>query len=156
MNEKKVKLLRIVLLILIFIWAFLVFNFSSQSGDDSSGLSRMIVELFTKDEAIINKVEPYVRKAAHFSEYGLGGILFLSLFNTYKWTDKSKIMISILLGIWYAITDELHQLMVPGRHGSFFDIYIDSLGFSTGVLGMMILIKLSEIFKTRKQEKVSI
>ena len=155
MNEKKVKLLRIFLLILIFIWAFLVFNFSSQTGNYSYGLSRMIVEFFTKDEAIINKVEPYVRKAAHFSEYGLGGILFLLLFNTYEWSDRKKIIISILLGIWYAITDEVHQLMVPGRNGAIFDIYIDSLGFSTGVLGMMILIKLAEIKNNKKSKKVS-
>ena len=57
---KSVKIKRIIFLILIVIWALFVFNLSSQTGSDSSGLSRWIVELFTKDEAIINIVEPYV------------------------------------------------------------------------------------------------
>ena len=151
MTENKVKFLRIFLLILIIIWACIVFNFSSQTGKDSSGLSRWIVELFTNDEMIINKVEPYVRKLAHFSEYGLGGILFLSLFSTYKWSDKRTLITSILFGIWYAITDEVHQLMVPGRNGAVFDVYLDTLGFSTGVLGMMIILKIIERVKLTKK-----
>ena len=45
-----------------------------------------------------------------------GGVLFISLFSTYDWTDRKKMTISIIVGVWYAITDEVHQLMVPGRH----------------------------------------
>lgn len=149
MKSNKIKILRIFLLILIIVWAYLVFNLSSQNGDNSSGLSRKVVEFFTKDETVIEKVEPYVRKLAHFSEYGLGGILFISLFSTYKWTDRRKITVSVLLGIWYAITDEVHQLMVPGRHGALFDVYIDSLGFATGVCAMLFLIKLIDLLSKR-------
>lgn len=47
---------------------------------------------------------------------GFGGVLFISLFSTYDWTDRKKMTISIILGVWYAITDEVHQLMVPERH----------------------------------------
>lgn len=153
MSKNKVKILRIFLVIIIAIWAYVVFNFSSQDGGDSSGLSRKVVEFFVKNEEVINKVEPYVRKAAHFSEYGLGGVLFISLFATYNWTERKQITISILLGIWYAITDEVHQLMVPGRHGSIFDVYLDTLGFATGVLAMLLLIKLVKIYKSNKKEK---
>ena len=153
MSKNKVKILRIFLLIIIAIWAFVVFNFSSQDGGDSSGLSRKVVEFFIKNEEVINKVEPYVRKVAHFSEYGLGGVLFISLFSTYNWTERKQITISILLGIWYAITDEVHQLMVPGRHGAIFDVYLDTLGFATGVLAMLLLIKLVKIYKHNKKEK---
>lgn len=153
MSKNKVKILRIFLLIIIAIWAFVVFNFSSQDGGDSSGLSRKVVEFFIKNEEVINKVEPYVRKVAHFSEYGLGGVLFISLFSTYNWTERKQITVSILLGIWYAITDEVHQLMVPGRHGAIFDVYLDTLGFATGVLAMLLLIKLVKIYKHNKKEK---
>ncbi len=142
---KKNKILRILLLILIIIWAYIVFNLSSQNGGTSSGLSRKVVELFTSNEDVINKIEPYIRKIAHFSEYGLGGILFISLFSTYEWSDKRKITTSIFLGIWYAITDEVHQLLVPGRHGAIFDVYLDTLGFSTGVLLMLFIIKLVQL-----------
>ncbi len=127
------KLKRLILLILIIIWAILIFGLSSQNGTESSGLSRKVVELFTKNEETIDIVEPYVRKIAHFSEYGLGGILFTLLLDTYKWKDRKIIFISIALGIWYASIDEIHQLMVDGRNGSVVDVYIDTLGFSTGV-----------------------
>ena len=153
---KKVKILRIFLIILIVLWTWLIFSFSSQDGGESSGLSRKVVEFFVKDPDLVNKIEPYARKVAHFSEYGLGGILFISLFSTYNWTDRRKITTSILLGVWYAIMDEIHQLMVPGRSGALKDVYIDSLGIITGVIGMLIVIKIFEIVinkrKTKKEE----
>ena len=150
---KSVKIKRIIFLILIVIWALFVFNLSSQTGSDSSGLSRWIVELFTKDEAIINIVEPYVRKFAHFSEYALGGVLFLGLCNTYDWSDRKKMFISIFLGVWYAISDEVHQLLVPARSGNLIDVWIDSLGIATGTCVMMANYKIREIKKKKKMAK---
>ena len=151
---KKVKTLRIFLIILIVLWTWLIFSFSSQDGGESSGLSRKVVEFFVKDPDLVNKIEPYARKIAHFSEYGLGGILFISLFSTYNWTDRRKITTSILLGVWYAIMDELYQLMIPGRSGALKDVYIDSLGIATGVIGMLIVIKIFEKLKNKTEAKV--
>ena len=147
---KKTIVTRIILFLLICLWAFIVFNLSNQNGEESSGLSRLVTEFFVKDEKLVKIIEPYVRKAAHFSEYGLGGILFASLFSTYEWTDNMIIITSVLLGIWYALVDEFHQLLVPGRKGSIFDVYIDSLGFATGVCVMMIIYKIVYILKTKK------
>ncbi len=146
---------RLILLLLIIAWAILVFGLSGQDGGQSSGTSRKLVEFFTSNEEIIDIVEPYVRKLAHFSEYGLGGILFTLLFTTYKWSDRKVMVISIALGIWYASIDEIHQLMVDGRHGSVFDVYLDSLGFSTGVCGMLAILKIKEIlsYKRKKVKK---
>ena len=151
---KKVKTLRIFLIILIVLWTWLIFSFSSQDGGESSGLSRKVVEFFVKDPDLVNKIEPYARKIAHFSEYGLGGILFISLFSTYNWTDRRKITTSILLGAWYAIMDELYQLMIPGRSGALKDVYIDSLGIATGVIGMLIVIKIKKKKKNKTEAKV--
>ena len=151
---KKVKILRIFLIILIVLWTWLIFSFSSQDGGESSGLSRKVVEFFVKDSNLVNKIEPYARKVAHFSEYGLGGILFISLFSTYNWTDRRMITTSILLGVWYAIMDELYQLMIPGRSGALKDVYIDSLGIATGVIGMLIVIKIFEKLKNKTEVKV--
>ena len=126
----------------------------SKDEGESSGFSRMVVEFFVKDPELVNFLEPYARKIAHFSEYGVGGILFISLFSTYNWTDKRKILTSIALGAWYATMDEIHQLMVPGRSGAFKDVYIDTLGVATGVVGMMIIIKIFEMRKNKKEIKV--
>lgn len=141
------KLKRLILLVLIIIWAILIFGLSGQNGTESSGLSRKIVEIFTKNQEIVDIVEPYIRKVAHFSEYGLGGILFTLLFSTYNWKDRKIILISIIFGIWYASMDEIHQLLVDGRNGSIVDVYIDTLGFSTGVCGIMAILKIIQLNK---------
>lgn len=151
--QKKIRIKRIVYATLIIVWALFVFNLSSQTGSDSSGLSRWIVELFTKEEAIINVVEPYVRKFAHFSEYALGGVLFLGLCNTYNWSDRKKLFVSVFLGVWYAISDEVHQLLVPARNGNLIDVWIDSLGIATGTCVMMANYKLKEIILNKKMAK---
>ena len=150
---KKTKCKRIILLIFIFVWAYLVFSFSSQDGGESSGLSRMVVDFFVKNQELADKIEPYARKIAHFCEYALGGCLFISLFYTYEWSDNKRLCISIILGVWYAIIDEIHQLMVPGRNGAILDVYIDSLGIATGVIGMMIIIKVIVIIKEKNKSK---
>lgn len=150
-KNKKILIIRIVLIILIILWAVLVFGMSNQQGNESSGLSRKITALFFKTEEQIALVEPYVRKIAHFSEYAIGGILFLSLFLTYDWTNKKRITISILLGIWYAILDEVHQLFVPERSGNVIDVLIDSLGICFGVCFMMIIYKIYKKCHKKKE-----
>lgn len=151
--NKKIIFIRASLIILIAIWAIIVFNFSSQNGNESSGLSRKVVKVFIEDEQVVDLVEPYARKAAHFSEYALGGLLFILLFSTYKWTDRKKMTVSIIFGIWYATLDEIHQLMVANRHGSIFDVYLDTLGFTTGVCIMLLLIKVIQKFSKTKLKK---
>lgn len=82
----------------------------------------------------------------------LDGVLFISLFSTFEWSEKRRIIVSALLGVWYAITDEVHQLMVPERHGSVFDVYIDSLGFITGIFCMLLLMKIILMFREKKRK----
>ena len=147
----KTKIIRIILFILIIAWALMVFYLSSQNGEESSGFSRKIAKLFTKDENLLETVEGYIRKLAHFSEYALGGILFFLLFYTYKWSDRRTMLTSIGIGCWYAITDEVHQLMVAQRNGSIIDVYIDTLGVATGVCMTLLLIKI--ILKIRNKEE---
>lgn len=146
----KTKFIRIILFILIVAWALGVFHLSGQTGEESSGVSRKLAELFTKDENLLDTVERYIRKLAHFSEYAIGGVLFLLLFYTYNWTDKRKMLTSIGLGTWYAITDEVHQLMVAQRNGSIIDVYIDALGFSTGVCVTLLIIKIILLTKNKR------
>jgi VanZ family protein len=42
---------------------------------------------------------------------------------------------TIIIGIFYALTDEWHQSFVPGRNSSIFDLIVDAIGvFSASVL----------------------
>jgi VanZ family protein len=67
-----------------------------------------------------------LRKLAHGTEYALLGFLLLRALG--------RQYLSIALGIAYAVTDELHQHFVGGRHGAPVDVAIDALGVSIGVL----------------------
>ena len=67
-------------------------------------------------------------KVYHVSVYFLLGLL-LSL-SIIKGNSKNNnlIILSILVLIAYAISDELHQSLVPGRHTMISDVLIDSIG----------------------------
>ena len=85
--------------ILFLLWMLVVFLFSSQNGISSSKTSGVIVnkvvEIITnikdvpEDEikSLTSTVSFYVRKAAHFSIYAVGGILMFLLLKQYKFSN---------------------------------------------------------------------
>lgn len=85
-----------------------------------------------------------IRKTAHMGEYF---ILFLLIYqavgSTIRLPQSKKILLTLLLTILYAFSDELHQTFVSGRSGKFFDIWVDSVG----ALGALALILLPKRFK---------
>jgi VanZ family protein len=67
-----------------------------------------------------------LRKSAHVTEYAILGLLLMRAIG--------REAPAFLLGIAYAITDEVHQHFVSGRHSSPLDVAIDSAGVLIGVL----------------------
>jgi len=67
-----------------------------------------------------------LRKLAHSAEYAVLGALLL------RATHRAGL--AFTLGLVYAVSDELHQALVPGRQGSPFDVAIDAVGVACGVL----------------------
>ena len=67
-----------------------------------------------------------LRKGAHVTEYAILGGLLLRAFG--------REAPAFLLGVLYAITDEIHQHFVQGRHASPVDVAIDSTGVLLGIL----------------------
>lgn len=66
-----------------------------------------------------------LRKLAHTAEYAVLGALLL------RATRRAPV--AVALGSAYAVTDELHQTFVAGRHGSPVDWLIDTVGVVIGV-----------------------
>ena len=91
-----------------------------------------------------------VRKTAHFTEYAiLGALFYLNLIQFPKLNSHiKKLLLPILFSYLYAITDELHQVFVPGRSAQFRDILIDTLGASFGATITYLTIKLFAKIKT--------
>lgn len=87
----------------------------------------------------INTLRFIVRKCAHIGEYFILGIL---VYNMFKYHDvKNIVIISILICIIYACTDEIHQLFISDRTGKLIDVFIDSLGSILGIYSIKVLRK---------------
>lgn len=78
-----------------------------------------------------------LRKLAHVLEYLGLGLLSYNAFSAIRM--KRKVLLALLLGVSYALFDEMHQLLVPGRDGSLVDVGIDSVGVILGVLLMFLI-----------------
>src|SRR5215216_4674647 len=69
-----------------------------------------------------------LRKLAHMTEYGLLWWLW------WRALGYRNPVVPAAIAIGYAITDELHQTTVEGRHGSPVDVMIDSTGVAIAIL----------------------
>lgn len=144
---------RIILGILIILWAIIVFYFSHQPSEKSSNISTQTTSIFLKwiptiqqeDKQVflnlVERVNPIIRKLAHLSIYMIGGFLLLVFMNTFKISKNLKISFALFIGTLYAISDELHQYFVPGRSCELRDVLIDTLGLIIGILVSYFIMK---------------
>lgn len=56
----------------------------------------------------------------------LAGFLIAGLKGERK--DVFWILVAVIIAVFYAVTDEFHQLFVPGRFGCLEDVLIDGIG----------------------------
>ena len=123
-----------------------IFLASSQNSGDSSrisgSLTRSIVltilKWFAPDGKEVSAVflaafETFLRKAAHFFIFFIFGFCTINCFHQLIGYLQRAFWISILWCSAYAITDEVHQLYVPGRAGMWQDWLIDTAGALLGI-----------------------
>ena len=127
--------------VMLLLWLIVIFTFSEQDGKVSSNQSSeviyKVVDVVASDishDEKVEKVEEYsfiVRKTAHFLEYFILGMLVFNVLVLL--VSKNIIIFSILMSLFFAMSDEVHQLYVPGRDGNVRDVLIDVSGASLGV-----------------------
>lgn len=89
----------------VFIWAGVIFWFSSQA---------------------INQPAPFswsdfvIKKTAHVTEY--------AIFYWLVWRTNKSLKLSLLMVVLFALSDEWHQTFIPGREGSLRDVGFDTIG----------------------------
>lgn len=157
MTDTKKTKLHIVITAAVMIFIFIQ---SAMPGDISGAESNIIVQFIAgitgwNEEAL----SIAVRKAAHFTEFFILGICLninmRDLMNRRAKTAKTEadsestakaphikawyLGAAWLIGTAYAITDEFHQLFVPGRTYSAIDVCIDSAGVLLGVIAELII-----------------
>lgn len=135
MKQKYKKRISILLVI---IWMLLIFIMSSFNSAESSNQSNFIVNIIVNILNInnIDTLNLIIRKLAHFTEYFILGLLVYNMIYNYN----KKTFIAIIICILYAISDELHQMLVPGRSYQLLDITIDSLGSISAIYILKTLI----------------
>src|SRR5690606_24042396 len=74
-----------------------------------------------------------LRKSAHFLVYLVLGILLYRALCLSGISGIGGMVLAFLLGFFYAISDEVHQIFVPGRSGEIGDVLLDSAGVLIGV-----------------------
>lgn len=156
----KKNMVRIILIILLLGTFSIIFGFSSQDGEKSGGLSQKITEVIIskvprieeldeiKKEEITHRTEKVIRKIAHFSIYTVVGILLMAFMSTYQLKEKNRMIISTILGILYASSDELHQYFIPGRSAQITDVMIDTLGVLVGICLVLLMVGIIKREKT--------
>lgn len=138
---------KIILWVPAVIWMSVIFYMSAQPAAESNSLSKVIIEriietlgrIFSIDvetitsNNLVSQLNHCVRKSAHFIIYFILGILVA--FVLVKNDLKHKVFcITFLFCVLFAISDEIHQLFVPGRGGMLEDLTLDSLGALTGIV----------------------
>ena len=93
----------------VIVWAAVIFTFSS------------IPSLGTG----LGVWDTILRKGAHMTEYAILGLLLLRALG--------REFPAFAMGIAYAISDEIHQHFVRGRHASPIDALIDTVGLAIGI-----------------------
>jgi VanZ family protein len=124
----------------VLLWMALIFTASTDLGS-TQHTSRFIgpfLRYFWPDVSpeTIHNVQVAIRKTGHLTGYAVLAILTLrarqrGLFSK-GWNWNSARLTELIAAV-YAITDELHQSIVPTRMGSAWDVLIDAIGAALGL-----------------------
>ncbi len=116
-------------------WAGLIFGLSAQPN------------LRFVDDAGLDFV---VRKAGHMGVFGILALLvWRALAMTTAWRRPRTWLVAIGAAVLYAVTDELHQGFVAGRHPSPVDVGIDGAGAVLAVAVVAVVMALARGSRAR-------
>lgn len=140
---------RIVWFVLMFITMAVIFCFSSQSTAKSNDLSVAVGEVVSitpQHEWQDPGTTPIllglnIRKLAHVGLYAILGITVYGV--VYKWYWV------VLICYGYAISDEVHQLLI-GRNASVRATLLDAVGFCSAIFLCVIMSSLIKLLKHKR------
>lgn len=143
----------------VILWMALIIYLSHQPAETSSELSGGVTEVIAQTvekmapnmELDIREFHHEVRKKAHFFIYLVLGFLVINALRASNHRGLRSIGIAQVICMLYAISDEIHQLFVPGRSAEFMDVFIDSIGAAVGIVGYIAISRIIEIYKSNKK-----
>jgi VanZ family protein len=129
----------------VLLWAALIFWGSTDllSEGQTSRIIGPVLRWLVPDlsDDAFGRVQFGVRKLGHIVEYAILGMLLYRAFRQPKgpegWSWRHA-GLALAATVAYAVSDELHQAMVPTRHGSAWDVLIDAVGAVLGLAALRI------------------
>ncbi len=142
----------------------IIFRFSTANGEQSSGLSLGLtqqivdtvvsvahIEMTPEEElSLMEFIHTPIRKLGHLTEYAVLAVTIAFPLYAYHKRRWNLFFWSEGICIFYACTDEFHQLFVPERSGQFRDVLIDSAGITLGLLFFFLCLKIVHNHLTRE------
>lgn len=127
--------------LLLMAWTAFIFCLSHQPASVSNKLSTEVAETVVSvaqkiaPQAVfdIRNVNRQVRKSSHFLAYLVLGILVMNGLDSYKIRGHMGMTVALAICVFYAISDEVHQLFVSGRGAQVGDVLVDSAGAMVGI-----------------------
>ena len=145
---------RIIFTVFVILWMLIIVLFSSQTAEESTEQSLAVgmrvgsivhadFDTWTNEARMefAEIVDKPIRKLAHMAEYAVLGALLVGAVVPGSELKKKYQFRAWLIATAYACTDEIHQLLVPGRYGSVIDVGIDAIGAFVGVVVGSIVFK---------------
>lgn len=163
-KNKKIYFYLFVLLSIIIM--IIIFYFSHQTATKSLVISDSIgnkvystlkpsSEKMSAYEKLLTKI--FVRKFAHFAFFGaLGFCLIGALVNTKINKFSNKLLLAGIIGLFYSIFDEVHQIFIDGRTAEVVDVLLDFLGVIVGIIFLLMLYKISISFNKKRLKQKNI
>ncbi|SDB47147.1 VanZ like family protein [Pseudobutyrivibrio sp. YE44] len=134
---------KVILGILIVAWVAFIWGHSMQTATVSDGESGVFLEFFSKFLPFLANNDDgmfIVRKAAHFTEYAVLGVLMGAQFSMFAAGKLRKFIEPAVAALMVSFVDETIQLFVEGRSGQVSDMWIDFAGASLGVIIALIMV----------------
>ena len=135
-----------ILSILILLNLALIWGNSMLTGLSSEAVSGGLLALLGRFLPVLltEAGHTFLRKAAHFSEFALLGLLYCGRHRLVKGEAPVHLM---GFGLAVACIDETIQIFTPGRASSLIDVWIDASGFALGLLLIVIFHTISNKIK---------
>ena len=126
----------------------LIWGNSLMTGADSGAISGGVLAFLGRFLPVLltEAGHTFLRKAAHFSEFALLGLLYCGRHRLARQETPLHLM---GFGLAVACIDETIQIFTPGRASSLIDVWIDTSGFA---LGLAVILTAYKIYNKIKGE----
>ena len=147
MSNKQIKAYKIFSAIFMIAVMVIIFILSAQNSTESAETSGTLISWLDRlFELGIS--QDTIRTAAHFCEYA--GLGFSVINFLYAFRNVLSPILSVIIALGYALTDEIHQIFVPGRAFQLIDLTVNFFGILLGIGVFTLIVLIIEIQKEKR------